>query len=135
MAKYKFYNVVFKSGKVIKEKVIIDTSPQSIKKKYVDVEILNIKLIALSDNYRETYKLEILNFLQKHNIFKFEVIFFDEAVDHIERNYILTTSKRAIGTLCNPGTVYKIIRNVSPTYEEMCFFFFENDKKTVITDF
>lgn len=135
MTRFKFYNVVFKSGEVIKEKVIIDTSPQSIKKKYVDVEILNIKLIAVSDNYRETYKLEILNFLQKHNIFKFEVIFFGEVVDHFEHNYILTTSKRAISALCYPGTVYKIIKNVSPTYDEMCFFFFENDKKTVITDF
>ena len=137
MAKYKFYKVVLKSGGNIKEQVMIDTSPQSIKKKLIDWEVIKIDLIKLPADYRIMYKKEILNFLEDNNLKKFKVILYSYSGENTKIASILSCSVRAIDSMLALTNWSKcfLIERKECTYEESCFFFFEQNAKTVITDF
>lgn len=137
MAKYKFYNVVIKSGEVIKEKIIINTSPQAIKKKFITSDVIKIDLIKLPSDYRNLYKKEILNFLEDYKVKKFKVILYSYSGENTKIASILSCSVRAIDSMIAISNWSKcfLIERKECTYEESCFFFFEQNAKTVITDF
>lgn len=137
MAKYKFYKVVFKSVDVIKEKVIIDKSPQAIKKKLIDCELVKIDSIQLTSCYREFYKKEILDFLKDSKLKKYKGILYSHTDDRIQLVTILACNLRSIDSMLrlSDWTEFFTIEKKECTYDEACFFFFENNKKTVITEF
>lgn len=126
MPKYNFYNVVYRynSGN-IEEDICIAKSKNFVKKTLLaDIEILKIEKLDINAFYKDTFKDNIISFINSSKLKKFKIITFNPETEKIITKTVLAESKREIYSKHRDHKVFYVFKE-TPSFDEYCKYYFE----------